>query len=121
VLLASTILATPWLSPWKAARVDSGHRLRVFGNQVAELPLVGTRFAHRRHGMCRLLVTELEKMLRQVGVRRLVLPAVPELLPMWTASLGFHAMTGSDVMEMAVEHASLSFKGTTMCQKTLLA
>jgi N-acetylglutamate synthase-like GNAT family acetyltransferase len=95
--------------------------LRVFGNQVAELPLVGTRFAHRRQGMCRLLVTELEKMLRQVGVRRLVLPAVPELLPMWTASLGFHAMTRSDVMEMAVEHAILSFKGTTMCQKTLLA
>jgi hypothetical protein len=56
--------------------------VRVYGDKVAELPLEGTRFAYRRQGMLRLLMTELEK--------RLVLPAVPELLRMWTtASLGF--------------------------------
>jgi hypothetical protein len=34
---------------------------RVYGNKVAELPLVGTRFAHRRQGMCHLLMNNLEK------------------------------------------------------------
>ncbi|KAG0546471.1 hypothetical protein BDA96_02G450400 [Sorghum bicolor] len=103
----------------KAGELITVGTLRVLGTEVAELPLVGTRFAHRRQGMCHLLVTELEKVLRQVGVRRLVLPAVPELLPMWTASLGFHPMTRSDVMEIAAEHAILSFQGTTMCHKSL--
>ncbi|PUZ73580.1 hypothetical protein GQ55_2G485700 [Panicum hallii var. hallii] len=66
--------------------------VRVYGDKVAELPLEGTRFAYRRQGMRRLLMTELEKMLaRDLGVQRLVLPAVPELLRMWTtASLGFN-------------------------------
>jgi hypothetical protein len=36
---------------------------RVYGNKVAELPLVGTRFAHRRQGMCHLLMNNLEKVL----------------------------------------------------------
>ncbi|RLN34017.1 increased DNA methylation 1 [Panicum miliaceum] len=95
--------------------------LRVYGDKVAELPLVGTRFAYRRQGMLRLLMTELEKMLaRDLGVQRLVLPAVPELLRMWTASLGFSAMTHSDKLEI-IEHTILCFQGTTMCQKTLLA
>jgi hypothetical protein len=35
---------------------------RVYGNKVAELPLVGTRFAHRRQGMCHLM-NNLEKVL----------------------------------------------------------
>ncbi|XP_066391560.1 increased DNA methylation 1-like [Miscanthus floridulus] len=105
----------------KAGELITVGTLRVFGTDVAELPLVGTRFAHRRQGMCHLLVTELQKVLRQAGVRRLVLPAVAELLPVWTGSLGFHPMTHSDMMEIAAEHAILSFQGTTMCQKSLLA
>jgi hypothetical protein len=36
---------------------------RVYGNKVAELPLVGTRFAHRRQGMCHLLMNNLEKVI----------------------------------------------------------
>ncbi|OEL15352.1 Increased DNA methylation 1 [Dichanthelium oligosanthes] len=96
--------------------------LRVYGNKVAELPLVGTRFAHRRQGMCHLLVRELDGVLGgELGVHRLVLPAVPELLHMWTSSsMGFKAMTHSDKLEMA-EHTILCFQGTTMCQKPLAA
>ncbi|KAL6657289.1 hypothetical protein ACP70R_005069 [Stipagrostis hirtigluma subsp. patula] len=92
--------------------------LRVYGNKVAELPLVGTRFAHRRQGMCHLLMNELEKMLCALGVERLVLPAVPELLQTWTGSFGFRVMTHSDKLEIA-EHTILSFQGTTMCHKFL--
>lgn len=34
---------------------------RVYGEEVAEVPLVGTRFARRRQGMCRLLMDEIQK------------------------------------------------------------
>jgi hypothetical protein len=93
--------------------------LQVYGDKVAELPLVGTRFAHRRQGMCRLLVKEVERMLAALGVNRLVLPSVPELLQTWTGpSFGFKPMTHSDKLDM-VEHTILCFQGTTMCQKFL--
>ncbi|CAM0907464.1 unnamed protein product [Alopecurus aequalis] len=90
--------------------------LRVYGNKVAELPLVGTRFAHRRQGMCHLLMDQLEMLLAELGVERLVLPAVPELLQTWTGSFGFRVMTKADRMEIA-EHSILCFQGTTMCHK----
>ncbi|XP_044964741.1 increased DNA methylation 1-like [Hordeum vulgare subsp. vulgare] len=94
--------------------------LRVYGKKVAELPLVGTRFAHRRQGMCRLLINQLENLLGELGVERLVLPAVPELLQTWTGSFGFQAMSHSDKMEIA-EHTVMCFQGTTMCQKFITA
>ncbi|TKY56488.1 Increased DNA methylation 1 [Spatholobus suberectus] len=63
--------------------------IRVFGQKVAEVPLVGTRLQYRRLGMCRILMNELEKKLMQLGVERLVLPAVPGVLETWTNSFGF--------------------------------
>ncbi|CAK9164191.1 unnamed protein product [Ilex paraguariensis] len=35
--------------------------VRVYGEKVAEVPLIGTRFQYRRLGMCRILMNELEK------------------------------------------------------------
>ncbi|CAL9123328.1 unnamed protein product, partial [Musa textilis] len=91
---------------------------RVYGDKVAEMPLIGTRVLYRRKGMCRLLVNELEKLLRSLGVERLLLPAVPQLLQTWTTSFGFTQMTSSDRLEL-LKYPLLSFSGTTMCQKLL--
>ncbi|XP_074302639.1 increased DNA methylation 1-like isoform X2 [Silene latifolia] len=35
--------------------------LRIYGDKVAEMPLIGTHFQHRCLGMCRILVNEIEK------------------------------------------------------------
>nr|BAK07953.1 predicted protein [Hordeum vulgare subsp. vulgare] len=91
---------------------------RVCGKKFAELPLIGTRVQYRRQGMCRLLMNELEKLLSGLGVERLVLPAIPQLLETWTGSFGFRAMSFSDRFELA-ESSILSFQGTTICQKIL--
>ncbi|KAF8721422.1 hypothetical protein HU200_023135 [Digitaria exilis] len=91
---------------------------RVCGKKFAELPLIGTRVPYRRQGMCRLLMNELEKLLLDLGVERLLLPAVPELLKTWTGSFGFTVMSNSDRIELS-ENSILSFQGTTMCQKVL--
>jgi hypothetical protein len=53
-----------------------------------------------------------------MGVERLLLPAIPQLLETWTGSFGFTVMSNSDRLEL-VENSILSFQGTIMCQKVL--
>ncbi|CAK9181680.1 unnamed protein product, partial [Ilex paraguariensis] len=92
--------------------------VRVYGEKVAEVPLVGTRFKYRRLGMCRILMNELEKKLKELGVDRLVLPAVPSVVNTWTTSFGFSMMTDSDRLNF-LDYTLLGFQGTIMCQKLL--
>ncbi|KAF1001863.1 hypothetical protein AG4045_021474 [Apium graveolens] len=49
--------------------------VRIYGDKVAEIPLVATRFLYRSLGMCHILMKELEKVLTEAGVERLVLPS----------------------------------------------
>ncbi|KAE8691806.1 putative 20G-Fe(II) oxidoreductase [Hibiscus syriacus] len=93
--------------------------IRVHGEKVAEMPLIGTRFQHRRLGMCSILMNKLEMMLMELGVERLILPAVPDVLHTWTGSFGFSEMTPSQRLEF-VDFTFLDFQGATMCQKLLL-
>ncbi|GKV26223.1 hypothetical protein SLEP1_g35566 [Rubroshorea leprosula] len=92
--------------------------LRVFGEKAAELPLVGTRFKYRRRGMCHILMDELEKKLMELGVERLILPAVSSLLQTWRSSFGFSEMTASERLKF-VDYSFLDFPDTIMCQKLL--
>lgn len=49
--------------------------LRVFGTQLAELPLVATSSSARRQGHCRVLMAILEDKLKGMGISVLSLPA----------------------------------------------
>ncbi|KAF8397268.1 hypothetical protein HHK36_016178 [Tetracentron sinense] len=93
--------------------------VRIYGEKVAEMPLVGTRVQYRRLGMCRILMNELEKKLIELGVERLLLPAVPQLLHTWTTSFGFSKMTDSERLKF-LGYTFLNFQDTTMCQKLLI-
>ncbi|KAF8010591.1 hypothetical protein BT93_J1282 [Corymbia citriodora subsp. variegata] len=93
--------------------------VRVLGHKVAEVPLVGTRFEFRRRGMCRILMNELEKKLKELAVAKLVLPAVPSLINTWTTSFGFTKMTSLERLRY-LDYTFLNFQDTTMCQKHLL-
>ncbi|KAK6272177.1 hypothetical protein POUND7_009260 [Theobroma cacao] len=93
--------------------------VRVHGEKVAEIPLIGTRFQYRRLGMCRILMNELEKKLMELGVQRLILPAVPNVLHTWTTSFGFSKMMPSERLTY-VDYTFLDFQGAIMCQKLLL-
>ncbi|CAN4101052.1 unnamed protein product [Withania somnifera] len=92
--------------------------VRVYGEKVAEIPLVATQFQHRRLGMCRILINELEKKLRELGVERLVLPAVPAVLNTWITSFGFSVVEPSERANF-FDYTFLDFQGTIMCQKIL--
>ncbi|XP_023512267.1 uncharacterized protein LOC111777057 [Cucurbita pepo subsp. pepo] len=92
--------------------------IRIYGEKVAEVPLIGTRFQYRRLGMCRILMNELEERLRGLGVQRLILPAVSSVLHTWTTSFGFSKMTDSERLEF-LNYTFLDFQETVMCQKLL--
>nr|XP_043617759.1 increased DNA methylation 1-like [Erigeron canadensis] len=91
---------------------------RVHGCKVAEIPLVATRFQHRKLGMCRILMDELERKLEYLGVKRLVLTAVSQMVITWTESFGFTVMSEAECLE-AVDCKFLEFPGTVKCQKIL--
>ncbi|KAG9453491.1 hypothetical protein H6P81_006395 [Aristolochia fimbriata] len=93
--------------------------IRIHGEKVAEMPLVATCVPYRRQGMCRLLVNEVEKLLSHLGVERLIVPAVSQLLETWTTSFGFKKLTWSERLEL-LEYSFLDFQATTMCQRILL-
>ncbi|KAL9371292.1 hypothetical protein Peur_036432 [Populus x canadensis] len=92
---------------------------RIHGDKVAEIPLVGTRFQFRQLGMCRILMDVLEKKLMELGVQRLILPAVPGVLNTWTGSFGFSKMTDSERLQF-VDYTFLDFQDTVICQKLLM-
>ncbi|CAI9117140.1 OLC1v1018482C1 [Oldenlandia corymbosa var. corymbosa] len=92
--------------------------VRVYGKKVAEVPLVATRFQYRRLGMCRILMNELEKILMELGVERLILPAIPAVLKTWETSFGFSRMNTSERFNF-LDCTFLDFQGTVMCQKIL--
>ncbi|KAM5565857.1 increased DNA methylation 1 [Rosa sericea] len=92
--------------------------VRIYG-EVAEVPLVATMFRHRRLGMCRILMNELEKQLKKLGVERLVLPSAPAALDTWTnTSIGFSKMPEAEKQQF-INYFFLYFQGTVMCHKFL--
>ncbi|GMY17366.1 increased DNA methylation 1-like [Fagus crenata] len=93
--------------------------LRIHGEKVAEVPLVGTRFQYRRLGMCQILMNELEKQLMVLGVGKLILPAAPSVLKTWTTSFMFSEMTNFERSQL-LDYAFLDFQDTIMCQKLLM-
>ncbi|CAO2815464.1 unnamed protein product [Amaranthus hypochondriacus] len=92
--------------------------LRVYGDKVAEVPLVATRFKHRRLGMCRVVMHEIEKNLIDLGVKSLVLPAAASALNTWTTAFGFTPITKSERSEF-LSYNLLDFQDAVVCQKSL--
>ena len=92
--------------------------LRIHGYKVAEIPFVATKFSYRGLGMCRILMDEVERMIRGLGVERIVLPASPEKVSTWTRSFGFSEMTDIERLDL-VKCKFLKFPGTKKCLKKL--
>lgn len=65
-----------------------------------------------------ILVISVLQMLMNLGIEKLVLPAVPSVLNTWTASFGFSKMTTFERLKF-VDYSFLDFQDTVMCQKTL--
>ncbi|KAJ8899731.1 hypothetical protein K2173_019430 [Erythroxylum novogranatense] len=98
--------------------VVSAGILRIFGQAVAELPLVATSNGNHGKGYFQLLFSCIEKLLSFLNVQSLVLPAAEEAESIWTEKFGFQKV---DSDQLSIYRKSccqmVTFKGTSMLHK----
>ncbi|KAK4377719.1 hypothetical protein RND71_004015 [Anisodus tanguticus] len=98
--------------------VVSAGILRIFGQDMAELPLVATRVGSLGKGYFKLLFSCIEKLLAFLGVRYVVLPADVEAMSIWTQKFGFEELTPDQLVNYRKTcWQMISFKGTSMLEK----
>ncbi|OWM73735.1 hypothetical protein CDL15_Pgr026839 [Punica granatum] len=100
--------------------VVSAGLLRVFGGEVAELPLVATSSDCQGLGYFQSLFACMERLLASFHVKKLVLPAAEEAESIWTKKFGFDKVTPEELMELRKKHHNMMiFQGTSVLQKSI--
>ncbi|KAF8042710.1 hypothetical protein BT93_A1136 [Corymbia citriodora subsp. variegata] len=98
--------------------VVSAGILRIFGQELAELPLVATKKGSHDQGYFQLLFSCIQKLLGFLNVRSLVLPAAAEAESIWTDKFGFVKMELDQLTSYRkICSQMVTFKGTSMLQK----
>ncbi|KAL5537316.1 hypothetical protein UlMin_045665 [Ulmus minor] len=99
--------------------VVSAGLLRIFGREVAELPLVATTRENQGKGYFQALFSCIERLLSSLKVENIVLPAAEEAESIWTKKLGFRKMSEERLSKYLREVQFTIFKGTSMLEKTV--
>ncbi|CAH2060374.1 unnamed protein product [Thlaspi arvense] len=94
---------------------------RIFGSELAELPLVATSRDCQGQGYFQCLFACFERLLGSLNVKHLVLPAADEAKSIWTDKFGFSKMTEEEVKEYRKDFSVMIFHGTSMLRKTVPA
>ncbi|KAK4348453.1 hypothetical protein RND71_031208 [Anisodus tanguticus] len=98
--------------------VVSAGILRIFGQDMAELPLVATRIGSQGQGYFQLLLSCIEKLLAFLNVRKFVLPAAVEAMSIWTEKFGFKEIPPDQLVSYKKTcWQMITFKGTSMLEK----
>ncbi|KAG6401516.1 hypothetical protein SASPL_138374 [Salvia splendens] len=98
--------------------VVSAALLRIFGKDVAELPLVATDRENQGKGYFQALFSCIERFLSSMTVKHLVLPAAEEAEPMWTNKLGFRKTSHEKVKAEVHERLSANnFQGDILVRE----
>ncbi|GLT58952.1 hypothetical protein SLA2020_318050 [Shorea laevis] len=102
--------------------VVSAGILRVFGQEIAELPLVATSIPNHGKGYFQLLFSCIEKLLAFLNVKTLVLPAAEEAESIWTNKFGFKKLEPDQFINYRRSCCQMvRFKGTSMLHKEVPA
>ena len=90
---------------------------RIFGRQVAELPLVATSKRNQGQGYFQSLFSCIEKLLGFLNVENLVLPAAEEAESIWISKFGFTEMSEDQFYEYRKDLQIMSFQGNSQLEK----
>ncbi|KAM7528022.1 hypothetical protein LguiB_031432 [Lonicera macranthoides] len=97
--------------------VVSAGIFRIFGQEVAELPLVATSSDCQGQGYFGSLFSCIENLLMSLNVKELVLPAADEAESLWTKKFGFEKISPEQLKEFRRHHQMMIFQGTSMLHK----
>ncbi|KAK8315489.1 hypothetical protein V6Z12_D01G245800 [Gossypium hirsutum] len=98
--------------------VVSAGIIRVFGQEIAEIPLVATSIANHGKGYFQLLFSCIEKLLAFLNVKNIILPAAEEAESIWTDKFGFKKLRPDQLSEYRKSCCQMViFQGTSMLQK----
>jgi len=89
---------------------------RVFGPQMAEVPLVATRLEARRQGHARVLMDAFEMYFASLGVASICLPSAQETIMTWTEGFGFLHMSEERLAATRSELHVLVFPGAVFIE-----
>ncbi|KAG8371246.1 hypothetical protein BUALT_Bualt13G0067700 [Buddleja alternifolia] len=99
--------------------VVSAGIFRVFGEEVAELPLVATRSDCQGKGYFQSLFICIENLLKSLKVKDLVLPAADEAESLWTGRFGFETLSNEQVNQYKKNYQMMIFEGTSVLHKPI--
>ncbi|XP_073138259.1 increased DNA methylation 1-like [Henckelia pumila] len=94
--------------------------IRIFGSEVAELPLVATRPDCQGKGYFQSLFFCIEKLLSHLNVKNLVLPAAHEAESMWRKKFGFENLGPEQLDQYMKSYPMMAFEGTSFLHKPIL-
>nr|GEU82865.1 zinc finger, PHD-type [Tanacetum cinerariifolium] len=101
------------------SKVVSAGIFRIFGNEVAELPLVATSSECQGLGYFQALFSCIEELLASLNVKILALPAADEAGSIWTKKFGFEKIPDVELKEYRKKYQLMVFEGTSMLYKTV--
>ncbi|XP_027343821.1 uncharacterized protein LOC113856269 isoform X2 [Abrus precatorius] len=101
--------------------VVSAGIFRVFGPEIAELPLVATIADYQGQGYFQCLFSCIETLLGSLSVRNLVLPAADEAESIWTNKFGFTKLGQDEINNYKKFYHMMIFQGTSVLQKPVSA
>ncbi|XP_022860542.1 uncharacterized protein LOC111381065 isoform X1 [Olea europaea var. sylvestris] len=101
--------------------VVSAGILRIFGQEIAELPLVATRICNQGKGYFQTLFSCIENLISFLNVRSLVLPAADNAKSIWTDKFGFKNIPSEKLFNYRRScWQMISFERTSMLEKSVL-
>ncbi|XP_041991516.1 uncharacterized protein LOC121742447 [Salvia splendens] len=99
--------------------VVSAAIVRVFGEEVAELPLVATRSDCQGKGYFQALFACIEHLLLSLNIKVLVLPAADEAESLWKNRFGFEKLDQEKLDEYKKSYPLMIFDGTSVLHKLM--